>query len=72
MGWTELLQKSRTRRAQMADLVINKRMVVKGAAFELGLNPKTAEFHLAQAKLQITKSTTSLLSISDPDEKGQR
>jgi len=40
-------------RAEIAELIIAKRMTLKAAAYHLGINEKTLAYHLGKVHLQI-------------------
>jgi hypothetical protein len=46
---------------RLAELVIARRLPVKQAAFELGLNVKTTEYHMWVLRRQITRGTAWLV-----------
>ena len=63
MRWEETLLRSKRTRAAIANLIIGRGMVQKAVAWELGINPKTAEFHWKQAQLAIKRSTDSWMKV---------
>ena len=48
-------------RAFLAEQVLLRGMVIKQAAYDLGLKEKTAHHHLAEVRRRITRSTNSWL-----------
>jgi hypothetical protein len=61
MSWMEQLQRGRALRRKLAERVLGRRQTVKGAAYELGLNVKTVEYHLGRLYLEIREGTDRLM-----------
>jgi FixJ family two-component response regulator len=63
MTRAEAREHGRRIRALLAELVIARGWPVKAAAYELGINRKTCEWHVAQLRRRIRTGTDRLLGV---------
>jgi FixJ family two-component response regulator len=63
MTWSEIQARTKSIRGQLAELVIARGWPVKAAAYELGINRKTCEWHVAQLRRRIRTGTDRLLGV---------
>jgi len=66
MTWADKIERSQRLRARLAELVIARGWPVKAAAYELGINRKTCEWHIAQLKKMIRAGTETWRNRAQP------
>jgi predicted transcriptional regulator len=66
MTWSEIQARTKSIRGQLAELVIARGWPVKAAAYELGINRKTCEWHVWKLKRLIRAGTETWWQAKKP------